>query len=168
MEFKIRDYKLIVVIESENIPCKISPRWMTEHFTDEKSTFFKIMAWCRDTDIYVAIVQFYNDFSLAVSCLNNVNYLIFYNNQLTVLEQYFKILLLCKTWGYYNKFDSTKSIGAYYWYVKKQQSGYMEHGLKDIAFYVKKHLAPRAVCYDFPLVRDKTLWPPAYVRVVYT
>ena len=58
-------------------------------------------------------------------------------------------------------------MGAYYWYVKIPQSGYMEHELKDIAFFVKKHIAHRAVCYNFPLVRDKPLGAPAYGRVVY-
>ena len=47
-----------------------------------------------------------------------------------------QILLLCKTWGYYNKFDSTKSFGAYYWYVTISQCEYMKHGLKHITFYV--------------------------------
>ena len=36
----------------------------------------------------------------------------------------------------------------------------MEHGLKDIAFYVQKHITPRAVCYDFPLVSYKPLGSP--------
>ena len=30
----------------------------------------------------------------------------------------------------------------------------MKHELKDIVFYVKKHVANRAVCYNFPLVRE--------------
>ena len=63
-----------------------------------------------------------------------------------------QILLLHKTRGYYNKIDSTKSVGAYYWYVKYE---FVEHGFKDIAFYVQKHIAHQAVSYNFPLVRDK-------------
>ena len=43
-----------------------------------------------------------------------------------------QILLLYKTWQYYNKFDSTKSVGVHYRCVKIPQCGYMEHGLKDI------------------------------------
>ena len=39
--------------------------------------------------------------------------------------------------GCYNKFDSTKSSGVYYWYAKIPQCGYKEHGLKDIVLYVK-------------------------------
>ena len=31
---------------------------------------------------------------------------------------------------------------------------YMERGLKDVAFYVQKHKTPRAVCYNFQLVRE--------------
>ena len=33
----------------------------------------------------------------------------------------------------------------------------MDHGLNDIGFYVQKHIALRAVCYNFPLVREKPL-----------
>ena len=69
--------------------------------------------------------------------------------------------------GYYNKFDSTKSMGAYYWYVKIPQWWYMDHGLKDIAFYVQKQIAHWAVCYNYPLVRDKPIGTAAYVRVIY-
>ena len=33
--------------------------------------------------------------------------------------------------------------GGYYWYVKIAQCRYMEHTLKDIVFYVEKHIASR-------------------------
>ena len=42
-----------------------------------------------------------------------------------------------------------------------------EHGLKNIAFYVQKHIVHQAVCYNFPLVRDKPPGAPAFVRFVY-
>ena len=58
-------------------------------------------------------------------------------------------------------------MGAYCWYVKIPQYGYMEHGLKDIAFYVQKHIALQGVCYNFPLVHDKPLGAPAFGRLVY-
>ena len=58
------------------------------------------------------IVPFHNDFPLAVSSLKNVNYLIHYN--------------------------STKSLGTYYYHAKITQCGHMERELKDIVFYVKK------------------------------
>ena len=45
-----------------------------------------------------------------------------------------QILLLNKTWGYYSKFDSMKSLQVCYWYVKIPQSGYMEHGSEYITF----------------------------------
>ena len=44
---------------------------------------------------------------------------------------------------------------------------YMEHGFKDVAFYIQKHIALLAVCYNFPLVRDKPLGVSAFVRLVY-
>ena len=65
-----------------------------------------------------------------------------------------QILFLYKTWGYYNKFDSTKSMEAYYWYVKIPPCRYMEHGLKDTAFHVQKHIVTLVVCYNFPLVSN--------------
>ena len=68
-----------------------------------------------------------------------------------------QILLLYETWGYYNKFDSMKSLGVYYWYVKMPRCGCVEHGLECITFYVKKYIAPLAVCYGPTLVRDRPL-----------
>ena len=61
-----------------------------------------------------------------------------------------QILLLCKTSGNYNKFDSMKSLKVYHWYVKIPQSRYMEHGLKDIKCYVQKHIAPWALLLKSP------------------
>ena len=43
----------------------------------------------------------------------------------------------------------------------------MEHELKDIAFYVQKHIAPWTVVITFLLVRDKPLGAPAFVKRVY-
>ena len=39
--------------------------------------------------------------------------------------------------GYYDRFDSTKYIGSYNWYVDIPQCGHVEHELKDIAFMFK-------------------------------
>ena len=72
-------------------------------------------------------------------------------------------LLLFKMWWYYNKFDSTKSLGVCYWCVKIPQWRYMEHGLKHFTFYVQKHIVILAMCYNRGLVRDEPLWTPASV-----
>ena len=61
-----------------------------------------------------------------------------------------QILLLNKTWWYYNKFDSTKSLGVHYWCVKIPQCGYMEHGLKYITFYVQWTYNTLHSCHNFP------------------
>ena len=45
---------------------------------------------------------------------------------------------------------------------------YMEHGSKYITFYVQKHIAPLAMCYNPPRVRDKPLGAPAFVKLVYS
>ena len=61
-----------------------------------------------------------------------------------------QILLLYKTWRYHNKFDSTKSLGLHYRCVKIPQCGYMEHGLKDIVFYVQSTYNTLRSCHNFP------------------
>ena len=71
-----------------------------------------------------------------------------------------QMLLLYKTWRYYNKFDSTKPLGVYYRCVKIPQCGYIEHGLKDIAFYV----TACTVVITSLLVRDKPLEASASVK----
>ena len=48
-----------------------------------------------------------------------------------------QILLLYEVWGRYNKLDSMKSLGVYYWYVKMPPCGCVEHGLEYITFYVE-------------------------------
>ena len=58
-------------------------------------------------------------------------------------------------------------LGVYYWCVKIPQCRYMEHGLKYITFYVKKHITHLAMCYNPPLVRDKPLGAYAFVKLVY-
>ena len=55
-----------------------------------------------------------------------------------------------------------KLLRIYYWYVKIPQCRYIDHGLKDMKCYVKKHMVPRAICYNPPLVRNKPLGAPAY------
>ena len=78
-----------------------------------------------------------------------------------------QMLLVYKTWGYYSKFEPMKSMRIYYWYIKVPQCGYMGHGLRNITFYVQKHIAYRVVCHNFLLVRDKPLVAPASVKQVY-
>ena len=52
-----------------------------------------------------------------------------------------QILLLYKTWVYYNN-----------WYVKIPQCGYMEHGFEYNTFYVQKHTVPLAIFPNILLV----------------
>ena len=69
---------------------------------------------------------------------------------------------LHKTWRNCNKFDSMMLLRAYYGYVKTPQCGYMEDGLKDIKYYVQKHIAPQAICHNPTLVCIKPLGAPTY------
>ena len=72
-----------------------------------------------------------------------------------------QILLLHKTCGYHSKFDSMKSLWVCFWYLQILRCGHMQHGLKYIAFYVKKHDTVDGVFWS-RLVRDKTLEAPAF------
>ena len=38
--------------------------------------------------------------------------------------------------------------------------------IENIAFYIQKHIAPRAACHDFPLVIDKPLGAPTFVTII--
>ena len=79
-----------------------------------------------------------------------------------------QIMLLYKTWRYYNKFDSPKSLGVCYWCVRIRQCGYMEHGLKHISFYVQKQIVAMGMCYNPALVRNKPLGAPESVKLVHS
>ena len=57
-----------------------------------------------------------------------------------------------------------KYLRVYYWYLKTPQCEYMEHGWKHINCYVQKHIVPQPVCYNPPLVHDKSLGASSFVR----
>ena len=72
--------------------CVLWPLTHWRHWScscDIELLIFKIILRIDILSISYAIFLFHNDFPLAVSSLNNANYLIHYNNQLTVVEQYF-------------------------------------------------------------------------------
>ena len=59
-----------------------------------------------------------------------------------------------------------KYFGVYHWYVKILQYGYYETWIR--LYYVlssKTHISPLAICSNPPLVRDKPLRAPAFVRL---
>ena len=100
---------------------------------------------------FIPIVLFHNDIPLAMSRPNNFSLQVMPTN-CRLYSNISQMLLLYKTWGYYNKFDSTKWLGVYYWSVKIPQCGYMEYWLKYNTLCVKKHIAPQAMCNHPPLV----------------
>ena len=81
-------------------------------------------------------------FPLAVSSLNNANQLIHYNNQLVVVEQYYTNIAAIQNMGVLWQIWTYK---IYWGILLICQNTTMEHGLKDIALYVKKHTTPRVV-----------------------
>ena len=113
----------------------------------------------------VEIVLFHNYFSLAVQP-NNVHYL-FSRTAGCITINISQILLQYKVRGYYNKFDSMKSLWAYFWYVKMPWSGCVEHRLKHITFYIQKYIAHLVACSGPPLARDGSLGAPAFVKLAY-
>ena len=106
-------------------------------------------------------------FTLAVSSLNNLNYVIHYKNQPTIVEENFtNIVAIYKTWGIITNL-TMKSMGIYYLYVKHHNAGIWSMDKKHIVFFVQKHIAHRTVCYNFPLVHDKPLGAPTFVKLIY-
>ena len=67
--------------------------------------------------------------------------------------------------GYYNQFDSMKSLGIYYRYVKMPQCGCVEPGLEYIMFYVQKHIAHLVACSGSPLVHYGPLGVPVFMKL---
>ena len=80
-------------------------------------------------------------FPLAVSSLNNANELISYYSQLTVVEQCFTNIAAIQNMGVLEQIWTYK---IYVGILLTCQNITM-HRLKDIAFYVKKHIAPTVV-----------------------
>ena len=80
---------------------------------------------------------------------------------------YFINIAAIQNLGVLKQIWPTKSMGAYFWYVKIPQCGWMEHGLKDIVFFVQNHITLCTVVITSLLVRDKPLGVPASVKRVY-
>ena len=60
-----------------------------------------------------------------------------------------------------------KSLGICYWYVNMPLCDCVEHGLEYVTFYVKKHVTPLMVCSGPPLIQDKPIGAPTFVRLAY-
>ena len=60
----------------------------------------------------------------------------------------------------------TKSLGYITDMSKYHKAGYMDYRLKYITFYVKRYIAHLVMCYNAPLVRDKPLGAPTFVKLV--
>ena len=75
-----------------------------------------------------------------------------------------QIFLLLKTQGYYNKFDSMKSLGVHYWCVKIPQCGIQSMEYNISRFMSKIQIAPVTTCYN----RNKPLGAPAAVKLMYS
>ena len=71
-------------------------------------------------------------------------------------------------WGYYNKFDSMKSLRVYNWYAKMPWNGCVEHRLEYIVFYMlKQYIAHLAACFGPLPVRNGPLGAPTFLKLVY-
>ena len=103
-----------------------------------------------------------------MSSLNNIYWLISRTTNCRLYSNISQILQLYKVWGHYNRFDSMKSLGVYYWYVKMPRCGCVEHGLQYITFYAQQHIAHLAACTGPLLVRKEPLGAPAFVKLAYS
>ena len=45
--FRYLTFQITAVIDGWGISCELALRWMSLDLTDEKSTLFRVMAWCR-------------------------------------------------------------------------------------------------------------------------
>ena len=99
-----------------------------------------------------SIILFHNYFSLAVS--TRTAYISLYAEQSTAsfITIFHKYCFSYKVLGYYNKFDSMKSVGVYYWYVKMTRCGCVRHGIGYFSYYVKKTYSALG-CLYCPLCR---------------
>ena len=106
----------------------------------------------------ITIVPFHNDFPLAVSNLNNVNQLMHYNNQLPLVKQCF-----------YKHCCNTKHGGIIANVNLRNLVGGGGGGLLicPIPQWGVCRAWIKRSCHNFPLVRDKPLGAPAYVRLVF-
>ena len=109
-----------------------------------------------------------------VSSPNNVNLLIHYNNQLTVVEQYFgeqycraifhNYCCYTEHGGIHNKFHSTKSGGILL--ICQNTTMCVAIWSMEYKIYVQKNIAHWAVRYSFPLVLDKLIGAHTFVRLI--
>ena len=61
-----------------------------------------------------------------------------------------------------------KSLGYITEMSKCHWCGYVEHGLEYFSFHVQKYIAYLAASSVPPLVRDRTLGAPAFLKLVYS
>ena len=80
-----------------------------------------------------------------------------------------QILLLCKTWGYYNKFDIIKPFRGCYRYVKRKyhNAGTGIYWAWIRIYYVLCYYSAFRGLFWSPLVCDKPLEVPPFVKLAY-
>ena len=97
-------------------------------------------------------------FSPSSEQLSNIYQLISRTTNCRLYSNISQILLLFKVWGYYNKFDSMKSLGVYYWCAEMPWCGCVEHGLEYIMFYVQNDIAHLVACSGPPAGSWRAAW----------
>ena len=93
-------------------------------------------------------------FSLVVSSLNNVNQLICYRNQMTVVEQYFTNIADIQHMGVLWKI-TVRNLWGDITDMSKYHNGIYRAWIKKYCNLCLKYIATQVVCYNFPLVRNK-------------
>ena len=97
-----------------------------------------------------------------MSSLRKVNQLI----QVTIVEQYFTNIASLQNMGALYQIWLNEIYGVIS--LICQNTTMWVYGLKHIALYVQKHIAPRVVCYNFPLLLDTPLGARASLGLIYS
>ena len=104
---------------------------------------------------------------------------LFYNNFSPIVEQpeqritarciamFYKYCCYAKRGGIITNLTPQHHWGYIIDVSKYHKAGILSMDYDYITFYVQKHIAPLAKCYNPPLVRDKPLGVPAIVNLIY-
>ena len=142
--------------------------WNFLHYTASKYTQANLINIKPDDGLSTStIILFHNEFSPSSEQLEKrVSAHTLWQPTFVCIAIIYKYCCFTKH-GYIITNLTTKSLGVYYWYVKIPRCGYIEHGLKDVAFYVQKHIEPWAVCYTPLLVLYMPLGAHTFVKLIY-
>ena len=110
----------------------------------------------------------HNDFSLALSSLNNANQLMYirYNNQLTAVEQYFTNIVVIQNTGVLWQIWTYEIFGGMLLICLNTTMRVYGAWMKRCCVLYQKHIAPRVVLSQLPAGSQQAVEAPASVTLV--